>query len=137
MRMHRLFIAVLAFCLAGFVPLVSGTSANAAEPAAKAAGASAELQRLLPRREIVFKFKSNGATYNFLGKVQNGKNTKILLMRANTKKGKYSVFKQGRTNARGNFSWKGLRKAGWFYVKVPGNSKWATSKSDLIHVYYI
>jgi len=138
MRMHRLVIAVLAFCLAGFVPLVSGTSANAAEPAAKAAGESAELERLAkPRREVVFKFKSKGRTYNFVGKVQNGKRTRVLLMRSNNKKGKYTVFKKDRTNAKGNFSWKRLRKPGWYYVKVPGNAKWATSKSSIIHVYYI
>lgn len=138
MRMYRPVIAVLAFCLVGLVPLVSGTSATAAEPAAKAAGDSVQLERLAkPRREVVFKFKSKGRSYNFVGKVQNGKRTKVLLMRSNNKKGKYTTFKKGRTNARGNFAWKGLRKAGWYYVKVPGNAKWATSKSDLIHVYYI
>ena len=68
-----------------------------------------------------FEFKQQGRTsYKFYGKVQGAKSKKIILLRSNTKKGKYRTFKTGRTNSRGNFSWGSLKATGWFYVKVPG-----------------
>jgi hypothetical protein len=136
MRMHRLVIAVLAFCLVGLVPFTTASSANAA-PAVSAAAASAETAAL-PARTVKFEFKPQGNTsYKFYGKVQGAKNKKITLFRAKTKKGKYRTFKTGRTDARGNYSWGHLKATGWFYVKVPADKKYATSYSKLINVYYL
>ncbi len=84
-----------------------------------------------------FEFKQQGRTsYKFFGKVQGAKNKKITLLRSTTKKGKYRTFKSGRTDGRGNYSWRGLKATGWFYVKVPSDKKYATSYSKLIRVYY-
>lgn len=138
MRVHRLLIAVLAFCLIGLVPFVSGTSATAVAPAASAARQEASAERLAkPRRTVAFEFKELRRGYKFTGKVQDGKRTKVNLMRAEKKKGKYRVVKSGRTNAQGRFEWSGLSKPGWYYAKVPGNNTWATSYSQLIHVFYV
>jgi hypothetical protein len=138
MHMHRLVIAVLAFCLVGLVPFTASSSATAVEPAATQAGASVEAPRLAkPARNVAFKFKELRRGYKFVGKVQDGKRTKVNLMRSSSKKGKYGVFKTGRTSGTGNFAWTGLSKQGWYYVKVPGNKTYATSYSQLIHVYYI
>ena len=139
MRMHRSVIAVLAFCLIGLVPLATSSSATAAEPAARASAATVASQQLAkPARTVKFEFKqTTSRTYKFFGKVQAAKNKKILLMHTpKRKKGKYSIFKTGRTNSRGNYSWKGLRATGYFYVKVPSDARFATSYSQLIHVYY-
>jgi hypothetical protein len=137
MRMHRTVIAVLAFCLVGLVPFTTASSANAAEPNAKAAGASVETTAAAPARNVKFEFKQQGRTsYKFYGKVQGAKNKKITLLRSKAKKGKYRPYKTGRTNARGNYSWGHLKATGWFYVKVPSDSKYATSYSKLIHVFY-
>jgi len=126
MRMHRSVIAVLAFCLVGLVPFATPSSATAAESAAVAK----------PTRTVKFEFKSfGGSTYKFYGKVQAAKNKKIILMRAAAKKGNYRPFKTTRTNSRGNYSWKGMRATGYFYVKVPSDARYATSYSQLIHVY--
>jgi curli biogenesis system outer membrane secretion channel CsgG len=136
MRMHRIVIAVLSFCLVGLVPFVAASSATAAEPAAKAAGTIVE-KAALPARKVKFQFKAQAhSSYKFYGKVQGAKNKKITLLHSKSKKGKYRSFKSGRTNARGNYIWQHLKATGWFYVKVPSDSKYATSYSQLIHVYY-
>jgi hypothetical protein len=127
MRMHRSVIAVVAFCLVGLVPLATPTSATAAESTALAK----------PTRTVKFEFKqTTNRTYKFYGKVQAAKNKKIILMHSAKKKGKYRTFRTARTNARGNYSWKGMRATGYFYVKVPSDARFATSYSQLIHVYY-
>jgi curli biogenesis system outer membrane secretion channel CsgG len=137
MRMPRTVIAALAICLVGLVPFAASTSASAAEPAAKAAGASAEARRALAARVVKFEFKAQRrSTYKFYGKVQDGNRSKIILLRADKKKGKYRTFRTDRTNTNGGYSWTGLSKTGYYYVKVPGNATWATSYSQLIHVYY-
>ncbi len=136
MRMHRILIAVLAFCLVGLVPFTTSSSASAAESSAKTAATSAETAAL-PARTVKFEFKQQGRTsYKFYGKVQGAKNKKISLLRSNTKKGKYRPFKSTRTNGKGIYSWGNLKATGWFYVKVPKDSKYATSYSKLIHVFY-
>lgn len=135
MRMHRILVAVLAFCLIGLVPFATSTAANA-DPAAKAEGAGVE-SRALPTRAISFKFKQTSRTsYKLYGKVQAAHNKKIYLTRSNTKKGKYRIFKTTRTSATGHYKWTGLHKAGWYKVKVPRDSRFATSISGWIHVYY-
>jgi hypothetical protein len=133
MRMPRTVIAVLAFCLIGLVPFTASSSATATEAAAQASDSSAVAA--LPERRVSFKFKSFGRTYKFFGKVQAAKNKKVHLMRAKTKRGKYRVFKSTRTNARGNYSWTGLRATGWFYVKVPADARFRTSRSQLYEVF--
>lgn len=144
MRLHRLVIAVLVLCLVGLVPLTASSSATAAvEPGARQAGArqagaGAEAPRLAkPARNVAFEFKELRRGYKFVGKVQHGKRTKVNLMRSSAKKGRYRVFRTGRTSGTGNFAWTGLSRPGWYYVKVPGNKTYATSYSKLIHVYYI
>jgi hypothetical protein len=139
MRMHRLVIAVLAFCLVGPVPFTASSSAAAAvEPAARQAGASVEAPRpAKPARNVAFKFKELRRGYKFVGKVQHGERAKVNLMRSSSKKGRYGVFKTARSSGTGNFAWTGLSKPGWYYVKVPGNKTYATSYSQLIHVYYV
>ena len=137
MRMPRTVIAVLAFCLVGLVPIAAPSSASASETSARAETASVE-QAAKPRRTVKFAFKKDGRRYyKFIGKVQAAKNKKVTLMRSNTKKGKYRPFRSGRTNARGNFSWGNQKALGWFYVKVPSDKKYATSYSQLIHVYLV
>jgi curli biogenesis system outer membrane secretion channel CsgG len=136
MRMHRIVIAVLSFCLVGLMPFAASSSATAAEPHARAVGSSVE-KAALPARTVKFQFKAQArSSYKFYGKVQGAKNKKISLLHSNSKKGKYRPFKTTRTNARGNYSWQHLKATGWFYVKVPSDSKYATSYSQLIHVYY-
>jgi hypothetical protein len=138
MRMHRILISVLAFCLIGLVPFGGSTSANAAEPTATAADKSVTAPVLAkPTRRISFKFKQTNRTYKLYGKVQDAKKKKIYLTRANRKKGKYRNFKTTRTSSTGRYAWTGLRKPGWYKVKVPSTKKWATSVSGWIHVYYV
>ncbi len=132
--MRRTVIAVLAFCLVGLVPV---TTAHAAEPRARAAGMSVETAAL-PGRRVKFEFKQQDrSSYKFYGKVQGAQQKKkVILLRATSKEGKYRLFRTGRTNARGNYSWNHLRAVGWFYLKVPGDRQYATSYSKLIHVHY-
>jgi putative lipoic acid-binding regulatory protein len=128
MRMHRSVVAVLAFCLLGLVPFATTSSADASV-------ASQELAA--PARTVKFEFKqTTRTTYKFYGKVQAAQNKKIILLHSATKKGKYRPFKKARTSARGNYSWKGLHATGYFYVKVPKDANFATSYSQLIHVFY-
>jgi hypothetical protein len=137
MRMHRTLIAVLAFCLIGLVPFAASSPATAAEPSAKASDSSVAVQKLaLPTRKVKFEFKGFGKTYKFFGKVQAAKSKKITLMRSKTKKGKYRPYKSTRTNGSGNYSWSNLKATGWFYVKVPADSRYKTSYSQLIQVFY-
>ena len=125
MRMHRSVVAVLAFCLLGLVPFTSSTSAAAAE------------QQALPARTVKFEFKQTSrTTYKFYGKVQGAENKKIILFRSIKKDSKARPFRKTRTNARGNYSWTGMRATGYFYVKVPGDARYATSYSQLINVFY-
>jgi hypothetical protein len=135
MRMPRTVIAILAFCLIGLVPFATSTSATATEVAAKASDSSVE--KALPTRTVKFEFKATSRTrYKFFGKVQAAQNKKIILMRSNTKRGKYRAFKSTRTNARGNYQFLGLRATGWFHVKVPADARFRTSYSQLIRVFY-
>jgi len=135
MRMPRTAIAVLAFCLIGLVPFATSSSATATEVAAKANDSS--VARALPTRTVKFEFKAISRTrYKFVGKVEKATNKKIILMRSKTKRGKYRAFKTTRTNERGNYKFLGLRATGWYHVKVPADARFATSRSQLIRVFY-
>ncbi len=137
MRMSRTFIAALAFCTVGLVPLTTASSAHSAEPRGKAPDASVEMAAL-PGRRVKFEFKQqDSSSYKFYGKVQGAQQKKkVILLRATSKEGKYRPFRTARTNARGHYSWSHLRAVGWFYLKVPGDRQYATSYSKLIHVHY-
>ena len=136
MRMSRIIIAALAISLIGLVPMTA-SSATAAESSTAPSASAAAAQAAKPARTVKFAFKDTpGRGYKFFGKVQDGNRTKVNLLRADSKRGNYRLFKTKRTTATGNYSWTRLTKAGWYYVKVPGNVKWKTSFSQLIHVYY-
>ncbi len=139
MRMSRTVIAALAFCtvgLVGLVPLTTASSAHSAEPRGQASDASVEMASL-PGRTVKFEFKQQDrSSYKFYGKVQGAQQKKVILLRATSKEGKYRPFRTARTNARGHYSWSHLRAVGWFYLKVPGDRRYATSYSKLIHVHY-
>ena len=145
MRMYRLLTAVLAFCLIGFVPFATSTSANAAEHAGAVVSSSAPsafadtatADRAKTTRKISFNFKTLSRTsYKFIGKVQGANKKKITLLRSNSKKGKYRTFRTTRTSSTGHYKFNKLGKTGWFAVKVPSDKKYKTSYSKLIHVFY-
>lgn len=137
MRMHRILIAALAFALVGLVPFTSATANAADVTAAKTSSAAAPTAAAKPTRKVAFKFKQKGrTTYKFAGKVQAAKNKKIIIQRSNSRNGKYRNFLTLRTNAKGNYSTRNLKRTGWFVVKVPSDKRFATSFSGLIRVYY-
>jgi hypothetical protein len=141
MRIDRILVTALAVALLSLVgPAPSATSSAVAAPAAPAvrsAGSGADAAPgAKPARRVKFEFKRTGFTYKFYGKVQAAVRKKVLLLRSATKDGEYRLYRTTRTTARGHYAWENLRASGFYYVKVPSDSRFATSYSQLIEVYF-
>ncbi len=131
MRVTRIVSALVALVLAAALPVLVSGSANATE--ANQASVAAKT------RDITFQFRAKGRTYKFQGVVKprsKSKNIAVKLLRANCKKCKYRPFKSTRTNNRGKYDFTGLRKTGWFTIKVPASKGFKTSYANKsIHVF--
>lgn len=140
MRVTRIISALVALLLAATIPLLApGTATASADRQAGAAkqGTAAQPAAAKATRDVTFKFRGQGRTYKFYGKVSpKGKNKAVKLLRANCKKCKYRVFKSTRTNNRSRYIFRGLKRTGWFTVKVPASNGYSTSfASKTIHVF--
>ena len=127
MRVTRIVSVLVALVLAAALPvLVSGSATAAGEKQAAAAAAA-------KTRDITFQFRAKGRTYKFQGTVKprsKSKNISVKLLRANCKKCKYRTFKSTRTNNRGKYDFSGLKKTGWFTIKVPASKGFKTSYAN-------
>ena len=131
MRVTRIVSALVALVLAAALPvLVSGSATATADKQAAAAAKT---------RDITFQFRAQGRTYKFQGVVKpksKSKNKAVKLLRADCKKCKYKPFRSTRTNRQGKYDFTGLKKTGWFTVKVPASNGFKTSYAKKsIHVF--
>jgi len=113
-RITSRFVAtIVALVLATAMTQGLVSTANAA-PAASPAAVSAQA-----KGKVTLKFAANGAkSFRLFGKASGAKNKKAILLRATSKKGKYSSFKTTKTNKQGAFSFGGLKKEGYYAVRV-------------------
>jgi hypothetical protein len=113
-RITSRFVAtVVALVLAAAMTQGLVSPASAA-PAAAPAGVAAQ-----GKTKVTLKFAANGAkSFRLYGKASGAKNKKAILLRSTSKKGKYSTFKTTKTDKKGAFSFGGLKKEGYFVVRV-------------------
>ncbi len=116
MRKSRFLAALIALFLAAALPLVGTSGAQAA------AGHSTVAAKAT---KVSIKFRANGAKnfelYGAVSPKSKGKNKTVKLYRATAPDGKYKKFKTGKTDGKGKYSFKGLKKVGYYYAKV-GNA---------------
>ncbi|MBB6627341.1 hypothetical protein H5V45_08415 [Nocardioides sp. KIGAM211] len=124
MRMHRIITGAVAIALAGSVPFISATSAQAApavghRTSAVAHTAPAPAARQLPRREISENIVKKGArTLVFKGKVKGQphySNKIVKIQRKVGKHGAWRTYKKVRSGQLGGFKAK---------VGAPRNGRW-------------
>ncbi|MXG90189.1 hypothetical protein [Nocardioides flavescens] len=109
----RFVAAIVALVLAAAMTQGLVSPASAAQPAAPAAAAAQA------KTKVSLKFAANGAkSFRLYGKASGAKNKKAILLRATSKKGKYRSFKTTKTNKQGKFSFGGLKKEGYYAVRV-------------------
>ena len=131
MRVTRIIAALVALMLAAALPLLATGSATASEEKSTASAQKT--------RGITFRFHGQNKTYSFTGGVSpisKSKFVPVKLLRASCKNCRYHVFKGTRTNNRGKYAFTGLKKTGWFTVRVPASRGFAASfASKSIHVF--
>ena len=131
MRVTRIIAAVVALVLAAAVPMLATGSATAS--AGKQAAA------VKKTRDISFQFRAQERTYKFQGTVRprsTSKNITVKLLRAGCKKCTYELFQSTTTNNRAKYAFTGLKRTGWFTIKVPASKGFATSYAGKsIHVF--
>lgn len=117
MRKSRFLAALIALFLAAALPLVSTSGAQAVSGHATVAAKA--------KTKVSIKFRANGAkSFELYGAVtpkSSGKNKSVKLYRATDPNGKFKQFKSGKTDGQGKYSFKGLKKVGYYYAKV-GNA---------------
>ena len=123
MRPTRIVASLLSIFLAATLPLVSlsgGAQASSGHVATVAKG----------KTKVSINFAANGAkSFQLYGKITpKAKNKKATLLRATKANGHYGRAKTTRTNKQGKYAFTGLKKEGYYAVKI-GNT---TSK--VIHV---
>ena len=138
MRMHRLVIAVLAFCLVGLVPFTTASSAERGSSRCQGSGCERRDGRPAgPQREV----RVQAAGPHELQVLREGAGREEQEDHAaplQHQEGQVPHLQvRSAPTASGNYSWGGLKATGWFYVKVPSDKKYATSYSKLIRVYYM
>ncbi len=131
MRVTKLVSALVALVLAAALPLLATGSANASSETQAAAA--------MKKRDITFQFRAQNNTYKFQGTVKpknKSKNITVKLLRATCKNCKYKPFRSTTTNNRAKYAFTGLKKTGWFTIKVPASKGFSTSyASKSIHVF--
>lgn len=131
MSVTRIIAAVVALVLAAAVPMLATGSATAA--------ADKRAAVVKKTRDISFQFRAQEYTYRFQGTVKprsKSKNITVKLLRAACKKCKYEPFRSTRTNNRAKYAFTGLKRTGWFTIKVPASKGFATSYAGKsIHVF--
>jgi hypothetical protein len=131
MRVTRILAALVALMLAAALPLIATGSATA----------SSEKQTVSAKktRGITFQFRAQNKTYSFKGAVSPKAKSKFVpvkLLRASCKNCRYHVFRSTRTNNRAKYAFTGLKKTGWFTVRIPASRGFAASfASKSIHVF--
>jgi hypothetical protein len=131
MRATRIVAALVALVLAAALPMLATGSANAS--------ADKQASVVKKTRAITFQFRPQNKTYKFQGTIKpksKSKNIAVKLLRANCKNCNYRGFRSTRSNNQGKYAFTGLKKTGWFTIKVPGSKGYATSfASKSIHVF--
>jgi type II secretory pathway pseudopilin PulG len=131
MRATRIVAALVALILAAALPLLATDSATASSEKQAAA--------VKKSRNITFQFRAQNKTYRFQGTVKprnKSKNVTVKLLRATCKNCNYRPFRSATTNNRAKYAFSGLKKTGWFTIKVPASKGYATSyASKSIHVF--
>jgi type II secretory pathway pseudopilin PulG len=129
MRSTRIVSALVALMLAAALPLLASGSATA----------TSHKQTAQKTRTITFQFRAQSKTYKFQGTIKpksDSKNIAVKLLRATCKNCKYKPFRGTRSNNQGKYAFTGLKKTGWFTIKVPASKGYATSfASKSIHVF--
>jgi hypothetical protein len=132
MRVNRIVSAFAALLLASALPLLG--------PGPATASSHDRAELAMKTRDIGFQFRKQGQqAYKFQGTVtpkSMSKNISVKLLRANCKSCKYKPFRSTRTNQHAFYSFTGLKRFGWFTVKVPASNGFATSyATKSIHVF--
>lgn len=116
MRNTRIVSALIALCLAVALPLVSlsGTAQ------AKSAGHSAVAVSAKAKTKVTINFAANGGkSFRLFGKVKpKAKGKKAVLLRSTTANGKFKTFKTTKTDKQGKYAFNGLKKEGYYAVKI-------------------
>ena len=130
MRVTRTIAALVALLLTAALPMLATGSAGAATEDRVAA---------MKTRDITFQFRAQNRTYKFQGVVKpksKSKNITVKLLRATCKKCKYKPFRSTTTNKRARYDFTGLKKTGWFTIKIPASKGFQTSYAGKsIHVF--
>jgi hypothetical protein len=123
MRQTRFVAALIALFLAAALPLVSSGGAQASS------GHSAVAVKAKVKK-VTINFAPHGSkSFSLYGKVKpKAKNKKATLLRATKLNGHYSKQRTTKTNKKGKYAFNGLKKEGFYVVKV-GNKV-----SKAIHV---
>jgi hypothetical protein len=118
MRHTRIVAALIALFLAAALPLVSTSSAQAS------GRHSAVSERAATK--VTINFVAHSTSFSLYGKIKpRAKHKKTILLRATKLNGHYSKARVTRTNKRGRYSFSGLKREGYYVVRI-GN---ATSKA--------
>jgi hypothetical protein len=122
MRQTRFVAALIALFLAATLPLVAGGSAQASS------GHTAVAEK--GKTHVTINFAPHGSkSFSLYGKVKpKAKHKKATLLRATKLNGHYSKSRTTHTNKRGRYSFSGLKKEGYYVVKI------GTGVSKAIHV---
>jgi hypothetical protein len=122
MRPTRIVATLLSLFLAATLPLVSLSGAQAADRHASVSEKAGT--------KVTINFAANGSTsFKLYGKIKPAaKNKKAVLLRANKLRGHYAKMRVTRTNKRGAYAFTGLKKEGYYRVRI------GTTKSRAIHV---
>lgn len=122
----RIISAFLALALGAALSLTLVSSASAADQDARAAA---------PARDVTIKFGGGTGGFRLTGKVSpKGKGLKVSLQYKKTRGGNWRTIQKDSTNRRARYGFFGLRKAGFFRVKVPQSRGYRTSYSPIVKV---
>jgi hypothetical protein len=127
MRTTRIIIsAFVALALGALLSLGFVSPSSAADQDTRAAA---------PARDVSIKFGGGTGSFRLTGKVSpKGKGLKVSLQYKRKRGGTWKTIKKDGTNQRARYGFYGLRKAGFFRVKVPRSRGYRTSYSKVVKV---
>lgn len=140
MRQNRIVAVVASIVVGATASLAGATAADASSGSQHSLVSAAHSQSTAvqsKKREITLTFKAFGAkSFKFAGTVTpDGEKKTVILLRSNTKAGKFTKVKQTKTNGQGQFTFGGLTKVGYYVATVRASNGYKTSVSKAHHVY--
>ena len=140
MRQNRIAAVIATLVVGATTSLAGAAAADAAtvtHPSVTSAAHSQTTAVQSKKRDITLSFKAFGAkSFKFTGTVTpDGEKKTVILLRSNTKKGKFTKVKQTKTNGQGEFTFGGLTKVGYYVAAVRASNGYKASVSKAHHVY--